>query len=158
VVPEPYIGKRGARVMGLDDPTLKMSKSASSDMNYISLMDPADQIRKKIKRAVTDSGSDIKYDEKEKPAISNLLSIYSAFDDRPIEDIETLYKGKGYGDFKKDLGELLVEKLTPLQKRINDFQNGTAQLQKILSEGAERARTIARPKLMEVKKRFGLGR
>jgi len=155
VVPEPYIGKWGARVMGLDDPSVKMSKSASSEMNYISFTDTADQIRKKIKRAVTDSGSDVTYDEEKKPAVSNLLSIYSGLCDRSIEELVEQYKGKGYGDFKKELAEVVVEALAPHQNRMAELLSDRAQLQKILQHGAEKARAIAQPKLTEIKKRLG---
>ncbi len=158
VVPTAFIGKAGARVMGLDDPAAKMSKSASSEFNYISLADSADTIRKKIKKAVTDSGTTIEFDEEKRPAIANLLTIYSSLSDRPIPDIVQQYVGKGYGDFKKDLAEVVVEGLAPMQKRIQDFSSDPAQLQKILTEGAEKASAIARPRMAELKKLLGLGK
>ncbi len=158
VMPEAFIGKKGARVMGLDDPNTKMSKSASSEYNYISLADTPDLIRKKIKKAVTDSGSTIEYDEQKRPAVANLLTIYSALSDRPIEDIVKSYEGKGFGDFKKDLAEVVVEGIAPMQKRIEQFTSDPAHLQKILTIGAEKASDIARPRMAEIKKLLGLGR
>jgi tryptophanyl-tRNA synthetase len=158
VEPQPFIGKKGARVMGLDDATAKMSKSASSEYNYISLGDSPDQIRKKIKKAVTDSGTTIEFDEEKRPAVSNLLTIYSGLSNKPIEDIVKQYEGKGYGDFKKDLAEVVVEGLAPIQKKISDYMADKAQLQKILLEGANKASAIARPRMAEIKKRIGLGK
>ena len=158
VVPNAFIGKAGARVMGLDDPNTKMSKSAPSELNYISLADSPDAIRKKIKKAVTDSGTTIDFDEEKRPAVSNLLTIYSAMTDRPVDDIVKQYVGKGYGDFKKDLAEVVVEGLAPMQKRIQDYVSDPAQLQRILAEGAEKAAAIARPRMAALKKALGLGR
>lgn len=158
IEPQPFIGEKGARVMGLDDPSIKMSKSASSEYNYVSFSDSPDLIRKKIKKAVTDSGSTIEFDEEKKPAVSNLLTIYSAFSGKSVEEIVQIYSGKGYGDFKKDLAEVVVQGIAPLQNRIQDFLSDPAQLQKILTAGAERARAIATPKMSEIRKRMGLGR
>jgi tryptophanyl-tRNA synthetase len=158
IVPEPFIGKKGARVMGLDDPSVKMSKSASSEYNYISFSDSPDLILKKIKKAVTDSGSTIEFDEEKRPAIANLLTIYSAFSGKSIEEICQLYQGKGFGDFKKGLAEVVIQGIEPLQKRIKELYSDKEALQKILLEGSERARAIAYPKMAEIKKRLGLGR
>ncbi len=158
VVPNAFIGKKGARVMGLDDPNAKMSKSASSEYNYISLADSADTIRKKIKKAVTDSGTTIEFDEQKRPAVSNLVTIYASLANIPVEDVVSKYAGKGYGDFKKDLAEVVVEGLAPMQKRIQEFTSDPAQLQRILTEGAEKASAIARPRMAELKKLMGLGR
>lgn len=158
VVPNAFIGKKGARVMGLDDATAKMSKSASSEYNYISLADSPDLIRKKIKKAVTDSGSTIEFDEEKRPAIANLVTIYSALSDKTVEDVVQMYAGKGYGDFKKDLAEVVIEGLAPMQKRIQDFMSDPAQLQHVLTEGAEKASAIARPRMAQLKKTMGLGK
>jgi tryptophanyl-tRNA synthetase len=158
VVPEAFIGKFGARVMGLDDPAVKMSKSAASDYNYISLSDTPDVIRRKIKKAVTDSGSTVEYDEEKKPAVSNLLSIYSAFSNETVDQIVAKYAGRGYGDFKKDLAEVVVNGLSPIQTKIHEWLTDKERLEKILADGAEKARAIARPKMAEVRKRLGLGR
>ncbi len=158
VVPEPFIGKKGARVMGLDDPLVKMSKSASSEYNYVSLGDSADTIRKKIKKAVTDSGSTVAYDEAKRPAVSNLLTIYSAFSKKPVEEIVRQYNGKGYADFKKDLAEVVVAGVEPLQKKIQEFERDLGAVEKILAEGAAKARDLAQPKMAQVRKTLGLGR
>lgn len=158
VVPEPFIGKKGARVMGLDDPMVKMSKSASSEYNYISLSDTPDQIRKKIKKAVTDSGTDISFDEEKRPAVSNLLTIYAAFTDRSVEDIVQSYAGKGFGALKTDLAEVVVEGLAPIQKRIAELLKERGELENILTRGAEKARALALPRMSAIKKGFGLGR
>lgn len=158
VVPNAFIGKKGARVMGLDDPQTKMSKSASSEYNYISLADSPDQIRKKIKKAVTDSATTIEFDEEKRPAVSNLLTIYSALSNRPVEEIVQQYSGKGYGDFKKDLAEVVVEGLAPMQKKIQELSADPVYLQKILTQGAEKARALAVARMAELKKRLGLGR
>jgi tryptophanyl-tRNA synthetase len=158
VVPEPFIGKHGARIMGLDDPQAKMSKSASSEANYVSFTDTPDQIRKKIKRAVTDSGTDVVFDEEKKPAVSNLLSIYASLSNEPVETIAARYNGKGYGALKSDLAEVVVNALAPLQEKMNSYLNDRPRLQSILEQGADKARALARPKLAEIKKRVGLGR
>lgn len=147
----------GTRVMGLDDPTKKMSKSASSELNYISLLDEPDVIRKKIKKAVTDSGSDIRA-VAEKPAVTNLLTIFSVVIGTPIEDIEVQYEGKGYGDFKSDLAEAIVEWLVPIQTRINEYLDDPAQLDALLASGAEEANAIASQTMQEVHAAMGLGR
>ncbi len=157
VMPEPYIGKSGARIMGLDDPSTKMSKSASSEMNFISFMDTPDQIRKKIKRAVTDSGSEVQYDEENKAAVSNLLNIYSAMSSKTVEEIVNQYQGKRYGDFKGDLAEVVVSAMAPIQEKMEFFRKDV-NLEAVLKEGADKARALAQPKMMEVKKRIGLGR
>jgi len=157
VVPQPFIDKKGARVMGLDDPSVKMSKTASSQMNYVAFTDPPDLIEKKIKKAVTDSGSEVGFDEQKRPAVSNLLSIYSGLSGETIESIVTKYKGKGYGDFKKDLAQVVVEAITPIQKKIEDILKDKTTLQKILKEGSEKARDLASQKITQFRKNLGLG-
>lgn len=157
VTPEPFIGKKGARVMGLDDPKVKMSKSASSEYNYISFSDSPEMIAKKIKKAVTDSGTTIEFDEEKRPAIANLLTIYSAFSGQPIETIVKNYTGRGYGDFKKELADVVVQGMAPFQKRVQNYLSDPAQIQRIVSAGAEKARALAQPKMREIRKRMGLG-
>jgi tryptophanyl-tRNA synthetase len=157
VVPDAFIGKFGARVMGLDDPAQKMSKSAGSEYNYISLSDTPDIIRKKIRKAVTDSGTTIEFDEAKRPAVANLLTIYSAISGQPIESIVERFAGKGYGDFKKDLAEVVVEGLAPIQKGIHEWMTEKDELDKILKEGAEKARALAEPRMAEIRRRIGLG-
>ncbi|MBV9080456.1 MAG: tryptophan--tRNA ligase [Elusimicrobia bacterium] len=158
VVPEAFIGKTGARVMGLDDPAVKMSKSASSEYNYISLSDAPDVIRRKIKKAVTDSGTTIEFNEEKRPAISNLVTIYGALANMTVEQVVARYEGKGYGDFKNDLAEVAVEALAPIQQRIHEWLTERERLEKLLADGAEKARALATPKMAEVRKRIGLGR
>lgn len=155
LVPEPRIQKMGARIMGLDDPTKKMSKSAASTKNYISLMDAPDTIRKKIMSAVTDSGSTIEFNPK-RPAVANLMTIMSLVSGRSLQAIENDYEGKGYGDFKKDLAELLVLYLEPLQAEINGLLANRDELVKILEQGAEEAKEIAAAKMQIVREQIGV--
>ncbi|MBI2640866.1 MAG: tryptophan--tRNA ligase [Candidatus Sungbacteria bacterium] len=153
--PKALIQKEAARIMGLDDPTKKMSKSAPSPNNFIALLDSPEEIRRKIKIAVTDSGRDIRYDEKSKPAISNLMAIYSAFSGMTVSQIEKKYHGKGYADFKRDLGELLVEKLTPIQKKYRELSRDDKKLLAILRSGAKKATGVANKTLSVVKRKVG---
>ncbi|MFC1597941.1 tryptophan--tRNA ligase [Patescibacteria group bacterium] len=155
-VPEALLPESGARIMGLDDPSSKMSKSASSEMNYISFLDDADTIRKKFKKAVTDSGKEVKAGA-DKPALTNLLTIYSLVSGKSVEELEKEYKGKGYGDFKTDLGEAVVEFMTPIQKRMNELLEDHAGLDAVLDEGQERAKKIAHKTLREIYEMVGLG-
>ncbi|HEX3724123.1 MAG TPA: tryptophan--tRNA ligase [Nitrolancea sp.] len=157
VVPEPDIKPVGARIMSLDDPSKKMSKSDPNPASRIELHDTPDEIRRKIRRAVTDSGSDVRYDEAEKPAVSNLLSIYSLLSKMPIAEIEARYAGRGYGDFKGDLAELVVEQLAPLQQRLAELTANPAEVVRILNEGAARARALASAKMERVREAVGVG-
>lgn len=142
--------------MGLDDPTAKMSKSAPSDLNFISFSDDADVVRKKVKKAVTDSGSDVTAGD-DKPALTNLLTIYSLLTGREVSDIEKDYVGKGYGDFKAELAEVIVEWLAPVQLEMKRYLDDPAQLDIILAAGTEQANRIAQVTLDEVYKTVGLG-
>lgn len=155
VIPQAFAHKETSRIMALDDPSKKMSKSAESEASYIAILDSPEIIRKKIKTAVTDSGSDIRYDEQEKPALSNLLNIFSAFSDEPIAAIEKNYTGKGYADFKSDLGDLLVEKLEPLQTTYHSLSRDKDTILSILEDGAKKANSIANATLREVKQKMG---
>ena len=155
VVPEPIIKEGGARVMGLDDPTRKMSKSAGSENSYIAVMDAPDVIRRKIRRAVTDSGTEVRGGP-DKPALTNLLDIYAALTGDAIADIEARYEGKGYADFKADLGEVTVEALTPIQVRIKELEADKSYTLEVLRVGAERAEAIATRTLAKVRERLGL--
>lgn len=154
-VPEPLIQKVGARIMSLNEPDRKMSKSNPNDNSYIALLDEPKQIEKKIKRAVTDSENVIRFDSESKPAISNLLTIYSLCSDEPISDIERRYEGQGYGVFKKDLAEVVVTKLEPLQERYRDIMS-SGELERILARGAENASEQASKTLNEAKEKMGL--
>lgn len=153
--PEPYIIKDGARIMGLDNPEKKMSKSAESIYNYISLIDSNDDIRKKIMKASTDSGTGIKFD-KDRKGLYNLLTIYKMLSLKSEKDIEKEFEGKGYGDFKKALAEEVIENITPIREKINEILKDKKYLDKILEDGAEYARKIAAKKIDEVKKKMGL--
>lgn len=156
VVPEGQYMKEGARIMALDDPTNKMSKSAENEMSRISLLDDEKKIKKAIMRATTDSDGMIKFDPENKPGISNLLTIYGALSDTPIEELEKKYDGAGYGDFKKDLVVVVTEALEPIKNRFNEIRYSD-ELVDILKDGAQRATAIAEPVLDRVKKSFGLG-
>ena len=155
VVPEPHIKAGGARVMGLDDPTRKMSKSSGSEGSYIAIMDKPDAIRRKIKRAVTDSGTEVRGGP-EKPALTNLLDIYSALSGETVAAIEQRYEGKGYADFKADLGEVVVEALAPIQARIRELEADKSYTLGVLKRGAERAESIASRTLAKARERIGL--
>lgn len=155
VLPEPYIMKDGARIMGLDNPEKKMSKSADSIYNYISLIDSDEDIIKKIKKASTDSIGTIKFD-KERAGIYNLLTIYKMFSLQSEKEIEKHFEGKGYGDFKKELAELLIKNISPIREKINHYLKNKKELDKILDDGAIYARKIAEKKIIEVKKKMGL--
>jgi tryptophanyl-tRNA synthetase len=154
-VPEPLIWSAGGRVMGLDDPLKKMSKSAGSDANYISLTDPPDVIRRKIKRAVTDSGAEVRAGD-DKPALTNLLTIYHMFSGEPVDVIEARYEGHGYAQFKQDLGEVVVTALEPLQQRLAELAADKAYTHAVLREGAERAEAVAERTMRRVRDRVGL--
>jgi tryptophanyl-tRNA synthetase len=141
--------------MGLDDPTKKMSKSASSAANYIALGDGPDVIRRKIQRAVTDSGTEVRAGD-DKPALSNLLAIYGLFSGEDVSAIERRYAGKGYAEFKRDLAEVVVEALAPFQRRLGELEADRAYTLGVLKEGAERAEAIAKRTLTKVRERVGL--
>ena len=155
VVPEPMILDVGARVMALDDPTSKMSKSAPTPAGYVELLDEPDVIRRKIRRAKTDSGSEV-ISSPEKPAITNLLNIYAGLTGLPVPEIEARYEGKGYGDFKKDLGEVVVERLAPIRERALELLDDPKELDDLLESGAERARDVANATLRDAQTRMGL--
>ena len=152
IVPKAFIKEEGMRVMGLDDPSKKMSKSATSEYNYISLTDDVETVKRKIKKAVTDSGSGIIYSD-EKPALKNLINIFASFSGKTPKEIEVLYVGKGYGDFKTELAEVINNFLTPFQEKLAAISDEEAL--SILRAGAEKVRPLAKAKLDEVKKKVG---
>ena len=154
VLPEPYIPEVGARIMSLDDASKKMSKSNPNPGSYIALLDEPSVIRKKISRATTDSEREVRYDPESKPEISNLMSIYSHCAGLSIAEIERLYDGKGYGDFKKDLAEHVVNTLEPIQQRYREIRN-SGELESFLKQGAEKAAAIANQTLRDVKRKMG---
>lgn len=156
VVPEGRFLKEGARIMSLDDPSSKMSKSAENPLSRISLLDDEKTIKKAIMRATTDSEGAIYYDLENKPGISNLLNIYSSFSGMPVEDIVNRYEGRGYGDFKKDLVEVTVDALRPIRERFQEIRP-SQELIHILRDGAEKANAVSEKTMKRVKERFGLG-
>jgi tryptophanyl-tRNA synthetase len=155
VVPEPLILDAGARVMALDDPTNKMSKSSPVPASYIALLDDPDTIRRKIRRARTDSGTEI-VASPDKPAITNLLEIYAVITGKTVHEVEEMYRGKGYGDFKRDLAEVLVEALSPIRERALELLDDPRELDGILEAGADRARAAASSTLHDAWARMGL--
>lgn len=152
ITPKHFIKEEGMRIMGLDDPSKKMSKSAKSEYNYIALTDSEEIIRKKIKKAVTDSGSEIVY-QNDKPALKNLINIYSLLSEKPPQDVTAVYTGKQYSDFKTDLADVIVNFLKPFQERLNAISD--AEVLEILKAGAEKVRPLATKKLTEVKEKVG---
>ena len=156
VMPDGRFLKEGARIMALDDPTKKMSKSAENIHSRISLLDEPSKIKKSIMKATTDSEGVIRFDIENKPGISNLLNIYSSLSGISVSDLERQYEGKGYGDFKKDLVEVTVDALAPIRQRYDEIRN-SQQLISILKDGAEKADAIAQKTMRRVKENFGLG-
>ncbi|HJV32305.1 MAG TPA: tryptophan--tRNA ligase [Bacillales bacterium] len=157
IIPEVRIPKVGARIMSLQDPTKKMSKSDPNPKGFISLLDDPKQIEKKIKSAVTDSDGIVKYDRENKAGVSNLLSIYSILGEKSILEIEEMYEGKGYGDFKADLAEVVINKLAPIQEKYNHLLT-SSELDDILDEGAAKANRVAGKMLKKMENAMGLGR
>lgn len=155
--PETYLPTKGARIMSLNDPADKMSKSADSEASVIWMTDDPDTIRSKVGRAVTDSGTEIKAG-KDKPAITNLLDTYSAVTDRDVDDIEASYAGKGYADFKADLADAIIAMLEPIQKRLADLKEEHGELDDILDDGRSKASAIAGETLKIVREKVGLRR
>ncbi|HBF6796025.1 TPA: tryptophan--tRNA ligase [Clostridioides difficile] len=154
VVPEGYYPKGGARVMSLQEPTKKMSKSDSNENAFILLADDSDSIKRKIKRSVTDSLGVVKYND-EQPGIKNLIDIYSNLSKKSIEEIVNMYEGKGYGIFKEDVAEVVSEALRPIREKYVDLLNNKDYLEKIYSMGAEKAEKQARKTLRKVYKKVG---
>lgn len=156
VIPQAMIPKAGARVMGLDNPTAKMSKSEASEYHAVYLLDGANVVKKKVMRAVTDSYSEIRFSgEVERAGVNNLLTIYQALTGLSSEQIEQGFAGKGYGDLKKAVVEQLNNCLQPLQEKYNRYINEPGYLDQILANGAERAGAVAEKTLRTVKERMG---
>ena len=157
-VPEPIIVKTGAKIMSLQDPTKKMSKSDPVEKSCIYLDDPENVIRKKIASAVTDSDGEIKYDPVNKPGVSNLLTIMSCCTNKNVETLEQELSGMGYGDFKKVVADSVVELLKPIQEKYNTYLNDKNLIDTVLDQGAEKASYFARKTITKVKRKMGLGR
>ncbi len=154
-VPAVMVQKETARIMSLDDPTKKMSKSGESERGYILLTDSPDAISEKVKTAVTDSGKEIIYDPVNKPALSNLLVVFSEFSGRPVKELERDYAGKSYVEFKAGLAEAVIAGLAPLQSKFRELERGRAGVLDILHAGSERAAAVAGQTLAAVKEKIG---
>jgi tryptophanyl-tRNA synthetase len=154
-LPEPYILKETAKIYDLQQPTSKMSKSSSSPGGIIELLDDPKVTAKKIRSAVTDSETEVRFDEEAKPGVSNLLTIYSALTDRTIDELVKAYAGKGYGDFKGDLADVVVDFVTPFRNRTLELLEDRSEIDAVLKRGAERAREVATRTLADVYERVG---
>ena len=155
-IPKPEIIKSLAKINDLQDPTAKMSKSASSMAGVIELLDTPEVTLKKFKSSVTDNSKEVKFDEKLKPGISNLLTIHSALSGKSISDLESEFSGKGYGDFKAAVAEVVIAKLEPISKRTNELMDDPAELSRVLSNGAQKASEVASTTLKAAYSAIGL--
>ena len=155
-IPEPYIPEFGARIMGLQNPLAKMSKSAEDPNDKILLTDTPDEIRKKLKKAVTDSDNSVRYDVENKPGVSNLMTIYGIIKDKKMDEIEKEFDGSGYGNFKNSVAEAIISKLEPLQKKYNELIENPEKLKAIYEKGDKKAIEKTTPLLKEVYKKVGL--
>lgn len=154
-VPEPIIPKHGARIMSLQDPTKKMSKSDENVNAFVAVLDDPDTILRKFKRAVTDSDACVRFDLENKPGVSNLMAIYSTITGQTMEEIEQEFEGKGYGDFKPAVAEAVIEELRPIQERFRQFIGDKAYLEQCYKDNAPKAQRIARKTLQKVMKKVG---
>lgn len=156
VIPKPVIRESGARIMGLNDPTVKMSKSETTRGHAIRIVDDPDEIRWSIKRAVTDSYNEIRFsDDPDRAGVNNLLQIYELLTGRSRPEIEAHFAGKGYGALKRELTEVVIESLRPIRERYYQLMNDPAELDRILAIGAEQARAVAEPKMTLILERIG---
>jgi len=155
-VPEPHIVKATAKIYDLQDPTSKMSKSTSSPTGLIELLDPPTVVAKRIRSAVTDADREILFDPVNKPGVANLLTIHSALSGTPVQTLVDGFAGRGYGDLKKELAEVVVAFLEPFQAKVNEYLDHPDVLDEVLADGADRARAIAVPTLARVYDRIGL--
>lgn len=156
VIPEGYVRKSSARIMGLQDPRSKMSKSATNLNDVIFLEDEPEVIMKKFKKAVTDSENIVRFDPENKPGVSNLMQIYSAITSKNMHEIEKEFEGSGYGNFKVKVAEAVIEKLLPIQKKYKELLDNPEYLKGIYTQGAENARKLASKTLNDVKERIGI--
>ncbi len=154
-VPEPHIPQATAKIYDLQDPTAKMSKSASSPSGIVELLDPPRTSAKKIRSAVTDNEREIRFDPEHKPGIANLLTINAAMTDRKVAEVEAEYAGRGYGDLKKDLGEIVAAFAEPFAEKVNGYLADPAELDRVLARGATRAREVSGATLAAVHERIG---
>ena len=158
VVPEVSIPEEGARIRNLQEPERVMSTSRGAPAGVVRVLDPPDTIRKKFKSAVTDSGTDVRHAPDEKPGISNLLEIMSVATGEPISELEGRYDGGGYGQFKEDVGEAVVQLFVPIQERYNELRADEDQLRALLGRGADKAREVSAPTLEKMYERMGFVR
>ena len=154
-MPEPIIAKSGAKIMSLAEPTQKMSKSDENENAVVRILDTPDAIMRKFKRAVTDSDSEIRFDPENKPGVSNLLTIYSCFSGKTIEEAEREFDGKGYGDFKTAVGQVCCDKLIPVQQEYQRILSDKAYLEEVMKKGADEASYYARKTLSKVRRKLG---
>ncbi|MFD1931512.1 MULTISPECIES: tryptophan--tRNA ligase [Nonomuraea] len=154
-LPAPHILKEVEKITDLQDPSAKMSKSSSSPAGILDVLEQPGPLRKKVMRAVTDTGSEVLFDEENKPGISNLLRIQSALSGTPIPELVARYEGQGYGTFKKDVAEVVVEAFTPIRERTEKLLADEAELDRLLAIGAERAGAVARETMEQVRDRVG---
>jgi len=158
VIPEGVFPDTGGRVMNLQEPTVKMSKSRGSESGTVLMLDPPDTIRKKLKTAVTDSGSEVRYDPDEKPGISNLIELMTVVTGKSIPEVEATYEGTGYGRFKEDIAEGIIELLEPIQARYRTLRADATELDRLLALGADKAREASAPTLAQMYERMGFTR
>ena len=154
-MPEPIIAKSGAKIMSLAEPTQKMSKSDENENAVVRILDTPDAIMRKFKRAVTDSDSEIRFDPENKPGVSNLLTIYSCFSGKSIEESVREFEGKGYGDFKTAVGQVCCDKLIPVQEEYKRILADKAYLEEVMKKGADEASYYARKTLSKVRRKLG---
>jgi tryptophanyl-tRNA synthetase len=158
VVPEGVFPDTGGRVMNLQEPDVKMSKSRGAESGTVLMLDSPEVVRKKVKTAVTDSGTDVRYDPEEKPGISNLIELMTVVTGESIPDVEARYDGTGYGRFKEEVGDAIVELLRPIQQRYREVRSDTAELERLLAIGANKARAEAAPTLELMYDRMGFAK
>ena len=155
VVPEGVFPATGGRVMNLQEPSVKMSKSRGAESGTVFMLDPPETIRKKVKTAVTDSGTDVRYDPEQKPGVSNLIELMTVVTGDSIADLEARYDGSGYGRFKQEVGDALVELLEPIQRRYQDLRSDPGELERLLALGAAKAREASAPTLERMYEQMG---
>ena len=158
VVPEGVFPETGGRVMNLQEPAVKMSKSRGAESGTVLMLDPPETVRKKLKTAVTDSGSDVRYEPEEKPGISNLIELLTVVTGDSIQDVEARYDGSGYGQFKQDVADAIVAVLEPIQARYRKLREDPAELMRLLALGADKARAVSAPTLEAMYERMGFTR
>ena len=155
-IPKPFIEKVGARVMGLQDPTSKMSKSSTLPNDTILLIDTPEEIMKKVKKAVTDSDGIVKYDEENKPGISNLMEIYGIITSKTMDEIENEFEGQGYGNFKVAVADAIIKELEPFRNKYNELMGNPSYLEEIYNKGAKKASEVASKTLKDVYEKIGI--